>query len=153
MIQKELCSVEESSRMTHGESCFLQFGLKGSGARGEAEQGLPTVMHHAMPFTKEVEISVEAINDNNMFAVLAPVLLKIMSVNNDTNILFRHGEEVLEELKKKSASALLELQQGGRMKYDALVEWCNSNKISPGGSADLLSVTLFLNFCQTDKGL
>ena len=153
MIQRELCSVEEGSRMTHGESCFLHFGLKGSGARGEAEQGLPTVMHHAMPFIKETEISVEAINDKDMFAILAPLLLKIMSVNNDTNVLFRHGEEVLEELKKKSAAALLEMQQGSKMKYDELVEWCNSTKISPGGSADLLSVTLFLNFCQTDKGL
>nr|WP_321410040.1 triphosphoribosyl-dephospho-CoA synthase [uncultured Carboxylicivirga sp.] len=153
IIQRELCSVEESSRITHGESCFLHFGLKGSGARGEAEQGLSTVMHHALPFLKEMDLSMEDMNDKNMFSILAPVLLKIMSVNNDTNVLFRHGEEVLEELKRKSIKVLNQVTIGDRDEYDKLVDWCNTKKISPGGSADLLSVTMFVQFCQTDKGL
>lgn len=153
MIQRELCSIEEGVKMTHGEACFMQYGLQGAGARGEAEQGLPTVMHHALPFVKELQISLESLKDKDMFFTLAPVLLKIMSINNDTNVLFRHGKDVLEELKAKSALALEQIKEKNTEPYTQLVQWCNSNKISPGGSADLLSVTLFLQFCQTDKGL
>nr|WP_319398481.1 triphosphoribosyl-dephospho-CoA synthase [uncultured Carboxylicivirga sp.] len=153
MIQRELCSIEEGSRLTHGESCFLHFGLKGSGARGEAEQGLPIVMHHALPFVKDADKSFEDISDKTLFETLIPILLKIMSVNNDTNILFRHGEEVLEQVKKRASLALEALKVGNTKEYYQLVDWCNTQKISPGGSADLLSVTMFVQFCQTDKGL
>lgn len=153
VIQGELCSVEEGDKMTHGEACFMKYGLQGAGARGEAEQGFPTVMHHILPYIKEEQVKLEGLTDKDMFRTLVPVLLKIMTVNNDTNVLFRHGKKVLEELKSKSTEALEQFNKEGHKLYFQLVEWCNSNKISPGGSADLLSVTLFLQFCKSGENL
>ncbi len=150
MIQRELCDLKEGSKMSHGEACFLQYGLQGAGARGEAEQGFPSIMHHALPFMKENNTQLDKIRDIEMFDQLALVLLKIMSVNNDTNVLFRHGKDVLEELKSRSLVAIDALNNNDITPYSKLVEWCNSNKISPGGSADLLSVSVFIQFCLYD---
>lgn len=150
MIQRELCALREGAKMSHGESCFLKFGLQGAGARGEAEQGFPTVMHHALPFMREHNINLIQLKDSEMFKQLVPVLLKIISVNNDTNVLYRHDKGLLEDLKLKSKEVLVEVLNGGNEGYYQLVEWCNANKISPGGSADLLSIAMFVSFCQND---
>lgn len=147
MIQQELCSLKESSSLTHGEICFMKYGLQGAGARGEAEQGFPTVMHHALPFMKEhFSAEFDKLSYNELADQLIPLLLKIIVNNNDTNVLFRHDKVVQEELKKKANEALEEYMNSNRDPYLRLVEWCNQMKISPGGSADLLAVSLFIQF-------
>jgi len=62
-------------------------------------------------------------------------------VNNDSNILYRKGRETAEMLKEK-ARICLETESGE--KYKELCEFCIRENISPGGSADLLAVTVFL---------
>jgi triphosphoribosyl-dephospho-CoA synthase len=71
-------------------------------------------------------------------------LLGIMQYCEDSNIIYRHSLEVLEEVKFK-VRKLLELDS---IKYKEALEELNEEfvirNISPGGSADLLSVTIFL---------
>lgn len=150
IVQRELYNLKpEDEALTHGQNCFLKYGLQGAGARGEVEQGLPTVLHHALPeLTNRLGGGNLVAHDKDLNPILIPVLLKIMSVNNDTNVLYRHGKEVLEELKRRAMEALREWDLGSDQKYLALDEWCKVNRISSGGSADLLSVTLFVYYCK-----
>jgi len=151
MIQRELCAVNENDLLSHGQKCFLQYGLQGAGARGEAEQGLPVVVHHALPLLKElVKKDLSNYTDLALKQLLIPVLLKIMSINNDTNVLYRHDKAVLESLKQKSSMALNNWLQQHEEPYYELVQWCNEKRVSPGGAADLLAVTLTIYNCQTE---
>ncbi|GEM_PF-291346 len=149
MIQRELCGAGQKQDLSHGQVCFNKYGLQGTGARGEAEQGLPSVMHHALPYLqRHADQLLSHSSDKELNDLLIPVLLKIMSVNNDTNILFRHDKLVLEQVKKKASAAIRVLNEGDEGPYKELVDWCNNNRISPGGSADLLAVTILIYNCQ-----
>ncbi|MCG8579067.1 MAG: triphosphoribosyl-dephospho-CoA synthase [Bacteroidales bacterium] len=151
MVQKELCLVGDETDLTHGQQCFKKYGLQGAGARGEAEQGLPTVLHHAMPFLMErLNKSYSSYTNLELNELLIPVLLKVISVNNDTNILYRHDKTILETVKRKAYEALQGWDNGDRLLYDQFVAWCNDKRISPGGSADLLAITITLQHCKTE---
>ncbi|MCU4157371.1 triphosphoribosyl-dephospho-CoA synthase [Carboxylicivirga sp. A043] len=151
MVQKELCLVGNDAELTHGQQCFKKYGLQAAGARGEAEQGLPTVLHHALPLLQErIKKPFSSYTDVELNELLVPVLLKVMSLNNDTNILFRHDVKVLEAIKQKAGQAKVAWESGDKEPYYDLVQWCNTSKISPGGSADLLALTITLCHCKTE---
>jgi holo-ACP synthase/triphosphoribosyl-dephospho-CoA synthase len=113
--------------VTHGEQIYHK--LKITGARGEAENGLPMVFDFGLPaLLKQNEL-----NDH----VLLRAFLAIAANNNDTNILFRSSMEVLNQFRELSRQAL----ETGKM--DSLKEFCIKQKISPGGSADILAVSIY----------
>jgi holo-ACP synthase/triphosphoribosyl-dephospho-CoA synthase len=127
--------------VTHGEKIFNESGI--SGVRGEAEKGLPTVLDYGLP---ELEKNLEGIDyadDKIMNRALTKTLLRIMSVNDDTNIIFRQNIDVLNELKSISLKALNSDKELFSSEYQKVIEYCKDKYISPGGSADLLAVTIF----------
>lgn len=72
------------------------------------------------------------------------VLLHIISTLEDTNILFRSGEEALNRLRGEAARILL---LSAETRNEAILELdrqCIEQNISPGGSADTLALALFL---------
>ncbi|WP_439185626.1 triphosphoribosyl-dephospho-CoA synthase [Carboxylicivirga taeanensis] len=151
LVQRELCAGLTERVLTHGQQCFKKYGLQAAGARGEVEQGLPTVLHHALPYLQDSLVKkLSAYTDEEITGLLVPLLLKIITVNNDTNVLYRHDGVVLEQLKQNAKKALDDWRSGNRQTYDGLVEWCLQKRISPGGSADLLALTLTLHLCQTE---
>ncbi len=124
---------------SHGEKIFLKYGL--SGARGEAESGFATVFDFGLP---EV-IHLKQLNDESM----TRCLLAIAANNNDTNIFFRSNPEVLSRFKALCRIALVDFNPTN---YDALIDVCKQENISPGGSADLLAVTTFVwSVIQADE--
>ena len=70
--------------------------------------------------------------------VLLRAFLAISANNNDTNILYRSSMDVLNQFRKLSQTAL----ETDNM--DLLADFCMKQRISPGGSADLLAVSIFL---------
>ena len=66
-----------------------------------------------------------------------------MSVNNDTNILYRRGIDVLEELKGISVR-ILKNNDFTANGLTEISEFCMKQNISPGGSADLLALSIFI---------
>jgi len=127
------------SGKSHGEKIFLKYGF--SGARGEAESGLATVFDFGLP---EI-IHRQELDDESMIKCL----LAIAANNNDTNILFRSNPEVLNGFKTLCRIALDDFNA---VTYDALIDVCKQENISPGGSADLLAVTTFVwSVIQADK--
>jgi len=134
-ICKDLVSNElgETSQpvKTHGGKIFLKYGF--GGARGEAESGFATIFDFGLPqLTGLAEL-----NDESMIKCF----LAIAAKNCDTNILFRSNPEVLSNFKYLCKIALEDFNSEN---YHAVIIFCKKENISPGGSADLLAVTIFV---------
>jgi holo-ACP synthase / triphosphoribosyl-dephospho-CoA synthase len=129
---------------THGQKVYTQYGFKG--ARGEVEAGLPIVFKHALPFASVLSETDLSIDD-----YLSAILVKIISKNDDTNVLYRGDLEKLEYV-QKSATKIVNIgcwNNKSKKMYSELCDYSNKNNISCGGSADLLAVSLF--FLEVEK--
>ncbi len=132
---KSICKLEN----THGEEVFKSY--KVYGARGEAEAGFPSVIQYGLPALKKAVYKYK-----NLEKAYLETLLVLMSKIDDTNILYRGN---ISKLKKIKALARKTLDLGGfktekgKCNYNKLIEYMEENKLSPGGSADLLIVSIY----------
>lgn len=117
--------------MSHGEEVFKKYGF--SGARGEAEAGFPMVFEFGLP----VLLKYNELNDDTLHLAF----LSIASQNDDTNILYRSDVAVLNEFKHLANKTLVSFNKANMVK---LTDYCNGRNISPGGSADLLAVSILI---------
>lgn len=130
IVKNEMVNAPKSGK-SHGEDIFLKYGF--GGARGEAESGFKMVFEYGLPqLTSVFELNNE---------VLKKCFLAIASHNDDTNILYRSNPQVLSVFKKLCNDASLNLKDPN---YSAVIDFCKNENISPGGSADLLAVTIFV---------
>jgi len=138
LVVKELGGLTHPAK-SHGENIFLKYGY--TGARGEAESGFRAVFDYGLPQL----IAIADLTDEAM----TKCLLVLAVNNNDTNILFRSNPEVLNRFKGLCDAALKDFNEAN---YSAVIDFCTVENISPGGSADLLAVTIFvwlmINFDQ-----
>lgn len=127
-----------SLSLTHGEKLFLKHKVEG--IRGEVEKGLPTVFDCSMPFYKQNQ----ELSQNSR---LVQTLLAIMQHCEDSNILHRHSYKILREVQDRAKYIIsiggVKTFQGLKAIEEMNEDFCERN-ISPGGSADLLGVTIFL---------
>ena len=132
---KDIVSNELNNQLflekSHGADIFRLYGI--SGARGEVESGFATVFDYGLPQLAEID----QINDE----ALMKCFIAIAANNQDTNILYRTNPEVLENFQKLCKSALEDFSAAN---YSSVIDFCKTNNISPGGSADLLAVTIFV---------
>lgn len=133
---------------THGENCFKKYGYQGAGVRHEVQKGMPIVFDYALPFCEEKLKNLSLLNRGELNEILHKTLLLIISHLNDSNVLYRKGKQKAAELKK-----MAKLASTGDIKYDDLNEFCLRENISPGGSADMLAITLFFFFVKTNLNL
>jgi len=138
--------VEQELRCKHnpqtaGERLFRERGL--TGARGEAASGYATVRRHALPVLRSMR---QAGVDGEMALLQATLLL--LAFNNDTNLVSRGGMEGLTYV-RDCAQRLL--RQGGvfhpawRQRLESFDDDLIARNLSPGGTADLISVAWFLS--------
>ena len=122
---------------TGGEKQYHQYGL--TGARGEAASGFRTVADVALPALESALGAEKPLEEACLHALLA-----LMAHVQDSNIIRRAGMEtqrwVITEAKKMLLSGYT------RADLQALNKAFVQKNISPGGSADLLAVTVFLYF-------
>jgi triphosphoribosyl-dephospho-CoA synthase len=134
----------EKTHLTHGEKAYLRHNLRG--VRAEVEAGLPTVFAHALPC---YEACADLITNDR----LVHTLLTIMRNCEDTNIVHRHSPEVLREVQAKAAEIMKVggmRSAAGRAGVEALQAEFAARRISPGGSADLLGITVFLSLVKKE---
>lgn len=143
VVEKELAGLSLSENKTHGEICFQKYGLSGAGIRGQIQEGLPLVFNKALPVLKKGFSELSVSKDKNLNIVLRKALLSIMAENPDSNILFRKGQEVLEQLMNLANKAFVSDSSDD---YKNLIDFCKDNHVSPGGSADLLAVSMFMHY-------
>ena len=126
---------------TAGERLFLRYGV--TGIRGQAEAGFPVVANAGLPLLRAGLSS----GQSRDTAALG-VLLAFMREVEDTNVLHRAGPEGLAFVRRSASNAL---QLGGAGSGEGLSavrrmgEAFRRRRISPGGCADLLGLTLFLD--------
>jgi triphosphoribosyl-dephospho-CoA synthase len=139
LCSRELQLSDKSDGLSNGEKVFKKFGAKG--IRGEVEGGFPTVRKYSLPvLTALCREKSLPLND-----ILVHTLLHIMTVNEDTNILARHDTKILNYVKEYSAKVLGSggmLTEYGRKEVYEMDRRFIKDNISPGGSADLLAVTV-----------
>jgi triphosphoribosyl-dephospho-CoA synthetase len=112
------------------------------------EDGLPSAFEQGLPelISAFAGIGVAAAA-SQVNGALIRTLLRLMTVTNDTNILYRKDLATLRTV-QRMAQHVLDGENGEAEteRYAQLLRYCRHENISPGGSADLLSVTLFLYF-------
>jgi triphosphoribosyl-dephospho-CoA synthase len=126
---------------SHGQIVAQKFGV--TGARGEAINGFPHIVELGLP-TLRVGRKMHA---REPIARL-DALLSIMAQLNDTCLLYRGGKVALEAAKHGAAAVIAAggvSSVRGRELLFVLDSRLLELGVSPGGSADLLAGTLFLD--------
>lgn len=127
LLAKDFPNVKGS----HGDEVQKKYNV--SGALSIAKEGYTPLFNEWFPFYQTTKKDDES---------KLRLLLFIMSMINDTNIYYRCGKEVAQEVKDVASSLL---------KNFSLQNLIDTNKkfikqnISPGGAADMLALTLFVD--------
>jgi triphosphoribosyl-dephospho-CoA synthase len=128
-------------RPRHGELANSRYGT--SGARGEAQACFPSVIQAGLPMLRAARARGASEERARLDALMA-----IMARLDDTCLLHRGGYSALQAA-KAGATSVLELggtaTPAGWRRLARLHDQLMARWASPGGSADLLAVTLFLD--------
>ncbi len=138
LTERELQEGKKSK--TAGELLFQRYGIKG--IRGEIEAGLPCVTGRGLPALEEAFAAGADLND-----ALVHAFVCLMAVTEDSNVIWRAGLEGARQVKEqaeKILSAGSVFTAKGRAALAEAEDIFAARRISPGGSADLLSVTIAL---------
>ena len=142
IVKNDFKNLEKKKKITHGEKLYLQYGI--TGIRGEVEDGIPLAFNYGLD-----------LYENSLYLEenerLVHTLIGIMQFCDDSTVIHRTGIEGLNYVKNVSK----EIMNLGGMKTDFGKKMINklnddfiSKNISPGGSADILGVTIFLYFIK-----
>ncbi|MBV8215440.1 MAG: triphosphoribosyl-dephospho-CoA synthase [Verrucomicrobia bacterium] len=130
-----------SASLSHGQIVANRFGV--TGARGEAIKGFPHIIEVGLPMLRAGRRA----HAPEPIARL-DALLSIMSRLDDTCLLYRGGKAALQAAQQGAAAVLAAGGAGtsrGREHLSTLDNRLLELGVSPGGSADLLAGTLFLD--------
>jgi triphosphoribosyl-dephospho-CoA synthase len=139
-ILSGLVTQSAAEAQSHGLIVARRYGS--GGARQEAAAGFPAAMEVGLPAYRH---ALAASGDCELAAV--QTLFALMAELDDTNLLWRGGREGLAYGHRSAADFLA---AGGvfatdwREHAEAIDRDFVAHRLSPGGSADLLGVTLFL---------
>ena len=133
---------ELQRRLTAGEVLYLLYGI--TGIRGEAERGFP-----------HVGLALHALKAHgaahNLNTAMAHCLLELMQAMDDTNILWRGGLQGLRHAAEAARAALAAgglRSPAGQEKLRRMSADFARKRLSPGGCADILAVSVFLRLLR-----
>lgn len=130
------------AELTAGERQYLRF--HSTGARGEAEQGFPSVMEVGLPFLRDAQ--------GTLNARLLDTLMTLAGHVEDTNLVKRAGNRDVLEWMRAQCDRYFELGGAGSAKgMEFLLELnkeCVERNLSLGGCADLLILTIFFGLLE-----
>lgn len=142
IVERELIHLDKNQeKVTAGEWIFLDLGV--TGIRGEAEKGFPNADTALQVIQKALSMDV------SLERGMIMALLFLMTRVDDTNILSRHGSEVLTWVRKEANNLVLSedtYTDEWLERVEAFDQELIAQNISPGGCADLLAVALMLYF-------
>ena len=142
LTERELKGLSARDSLTAGERLYLAGGH--TGVRGEAEAGFPTVEHAGYPALEHAISREVNLNDAAVHALVC-----IMALLADTTILNRAGEKGLAKVQATAQAILAEgsvfSARGRELILQAHASFSTAG-LSPGGSGDLLALSLALYF-------
>ncbi len=145
LIEKDFKKIKEKNILTHGEVLYKNYGLKG--IREEVENGFPTVRNYGIPILRSWNEK-KPFEKNDLFL---EILLHLMAYSQDTNVVSRGGIKGLEYVQITAQDFLKDKgmrQEYAKEKLLSMNEAFIKKNVSPGGSADLLAVTIFLGLIE-----
>lgn len=126
---------------SHGARVFKRYGF--AGARGEARNGFPHVIEIGLPALHRARR--DGLNEQH---ARIDTLLAIVAKLDDTCLIHRGGINALRAAQHGAAHVLALggiASKAGRAAFDTLDRTLLMLNASPGGAADLLAATLFLD--------
>lgn len=140
VLTKELEDIRKKAAVSNGEKNLRQYGT--AGVRGEAIMGYPLITGLALPVMRQGLKEKHSWN-----RVKLQTLLALMSRAEDSNVLSRQNPEMLGKMHTEAEALLKSGGAYAENAYKALMEMDRryiGRNMSPGGCADLLAVTVFL---------
>jgi triphosphoribosyl-dephospho-CoA synthase len=132
---------------SHGTDAWRRFGA--GGARAQAAAGFPHALEVGLPALRFARL----VRPDNPQAARVQAFFALLAEMEDTNLLHRGGAEGL-AFAQQAATGFLD--RGGIAQDD----WCKqaadvhqafiTRRLSPGGCADLLTISLFLETLETE---
>lgn len=142
LIYDDLRQLQAKKDLTAGEKQYLKYGL--SGIRGEAHKGYPTVFDYGLPTFLATP------GDWN--SRIVATLLELSLHTEDSTLIKRAGTPAIMEWKDQQIIACQQLggitTAAGRQKLREIEQAFSQRKLSLGGTADLLIVTIFLGLVK-----
>jgi len=146
IVDRELGNLHHSPKegnLTNGEKLFLMYGI--TGIRGETERGFPTVREKGLPALQTGLKNGLSFNDASIQS-----LIHIMTIAEDTNVISRSNLDFLKNNVQEKAREIVDIggmyTPGGKKSIQDLDKYFIKKRINPGGSADLLAVTITLHY-------
>jgi triphosphoribosyl-dephospho-CoA synthase len=133
--------------LSHGDLVRSRYGARG--ARGEAYVNFPHVVEIGIPALRAARAAGKPETASRLDA-----LLHIMAGLDDTCVLYRGGVAGLYAVKAGAGAVLAAGGVGSRTGNEALRKFDRElieRRISPGGSADLLAASLFLDCLESGQ--
>jgi len=133
--------------ISHGDIVRNRFGV--AGVRGEASRNFPHVIHFGLPTSRDRRARKFPEEICRLDA-----LLSLMAELDDTCVLYRGGMEALDVVKSGARAVLMADGYGcanGRQQMRELDLELIRRHVSPGGSADLLAATVFLDVVERER--
>ena len=133
--------IKAYAQYSHGQQVEAKYGVHG--ARQEAVAGFPAARDYGLP-AYQAALAETGCRD----AAAVQALFAMMACLDDTNILWRAGGDGLKYVKSVSRDFLDSggvCVDGWKARAIAIHHEFVRKNLSPGGAADLLGVTLFMN--------
>ena len=142
IVKKDLGHVTMENAVAAGEKIYAQYGI--TGIRGEAEGGFNSVKTLSIPVVVSLLKDGYTLNEAGRTA-----LLNLIAGTDDTNLIKRGGYAESRRVRERVIGILEKEECPQETELKALDMEFTKKNLSPGGCADLLSVTYLL--CLADN--
>ncbi|MGK0551537.1 triphosphoribosyl-dephospho-CoA synthase CitG [Enterococcus faecalis] len=140
LVAGDFAKLQRETALSYGEQLYLQYGL--AGIRQEAEEGYPLLEQLSLPYLR-------ATQKEPIERRLLLLLLQLMQRTEDTNLINRGGLAAWQAVKKRAGCLYRQALSMTQLKdlkhllqqFDAEL---TQQHLSPGGSVDLLALSIFL---------
>ena len=136
LVSRDFSQIASKVQLSYGEQLYVEYGF--TGIRGEAEAGYPSLEYVALPTLQKYRMLPE--DDRHLI-----LMLTLMTEVQDMNLVHRGGIDGWQMVQKAATVILQEtdnmllVKRKLRQLDTELIE----AHISPGGTADLLSLGIF----------
>ncbi len=143
LVESDFAGLTEETARTAGQKLYLQYGI--TGVRGQAEAGFPAAVQIGLPHLEAGLAKGLSLNDAGCAALLA-----MMAEAVDTNLISRGSYEIQQRIARETAELLKATPYPDRQTLQRLNTEFVAQRLSPGGTADLLALTLALHFLKEE---
>ena len=139
-MTKGICQRELGASHSNGQTLYARYGIRG--IRGQAEDGFPAVKT-GLKILEQGLAEGMSLNDAGCAA-----LLHMLPVAQDSNLLHRSDPDTYRKVLAQIQALLEESPYPTRKQLEQLDDAFIQKNLSPGGTADLLTLTSFLHLIK-----